>query len=64
MENKRSLINRELENLIEKDLIGISKSIKSVLDMALKAAKQLGIPNDALFRCIKKYKIQIEKNFN
>jgi two-component system, NtrC family, response regulator AtoC len=39
IENQRSLINRELENLIEKDLIGISKSIKSVLDMALKAAQ-------------------------
>ena len=39
IENQRSLINRELENLIEKDLIGISKSIKAVLEMALKAAQ-------------------------
>ncbi|MFC1898634.1 sigma-54-dependent transcriptional regulator [Candidatus Cloacimonadota bacterium] len=39
MENQRSLINRELENLIEKDLIGKSKAIKSVLNMALKAAQ-------------------------
>lgn len=39
IENQRSLINRELENLIEKDLIGISKSIKTVLDTALKAAQ-------------------------
>ncbi|MCF7794659.1 MAG: sigma-54 dependent transcriptional regulator [Candidatus Cloacimonetes bacterium] len=39
IENQRSLINRELENLIEKDLIGETKAIKSVLKLALKAAQ-------------------------
>ena len=39
IENKQSLITRELESLIEKDFIGESKSIKKVIDIAIKAAK-------------------------
>jgi len=38
-ENQKSLINRQLENLIEKDLIGESRAIKNVLKMALKSAE-------------------------
>lgn len=39
IENKQRLITKELESLIEKDFIGESKSIKRVLTIALKAAK-------------------------
>ncbi|MBN2165801.1 MAG: sigma-54-dependent Fis family transcriptional regulator [Marinilabiliaceae bacterium] len=39
MQNKQSLISKELESLIEKDFVGESDSIKRVLDIALKAAK-------------------------
>lgn len=39
IENKQRLISKELESLIEKDFIGESDSIKKVLDVALKAAK-------------------------
>ena len=42
-ENRSSLISRELEYKIEKDFIGISKGIKSVLDLAVKASKDKDI---------------------
>jgi len=43
LENQNSLISRELENLIEKEFIGISKAIREVLDLALKAAQDKDI---------------------
>jgi len=43
VKNKNSLITKELENLVEKDFIGISDPIKSILDISLKVAKD----NDA-----------------
>lgn len=39
VKNKNSLITMELETLVEKDFIGISDPIKSILEMALKVAK-------------------------
>lgn len=38
-ENRRSLVSRELEQMIEKDFVGDSPEIKRVLDIALKAAR-------------------------
>ncbi|MBN2460942.1 MAG: sigma-54-dependent Fis family transcriptional regulator [Candidatus Cloacimonetes bacterium] len=43
LENRNSLISRELENLIEKEFIGSSKAIRNVLDLALKAAEDKDI---------------------
>jgi DNA-binding NtrC family response regulator len=39
VENRNSLISRDLENRIEKNLIGTSKKIRLVLEMALKAGQ-------------------------
>lgn len=39
VENQKSLIDRELENLIDKEFIGDSKAIRKVLEMALIAAE-------------------------
>jgi DNA-binding NtrC family response regulator len=40
LENDRSLISRQLENLIDRDFVGISEKIQKVRDMALLAAKE------------------------
>jgi DNA-binding NtrC family response regulator len=42
-ENRSSLISRELESTIQKDFIGISDSIKAVLNLAERAAKDKDI---------------------
>ncbi len=39
VENKNSLINREIEKLIDKEFIGISSQIRKTYDKAMKAAK-------------------------
>jgi len=38
VEDQKSLISRELENSIQRDFIGISQSIRKVVDMAMKVA--------------------------
>jgi len=39
LENQKSLISKDLENRIERELIGESEAIKSALELALKAAE-------------------------